>query len=552
MADLYDELEFPPKAEYLDQYKNYQVDIAHWKQLAEKFQRVFRKVYARRDAAVLLVYGPQGSGKSMFRARLDRDYRRTSDEGATRPDLRDNLWHALVATDRPEEDTIRETTRETELQSVDDRKGDAWLESLKSFAVGNKSRVRLWLCDDAHKDSMVRPWTGLSVKDFYEARQHGPDALLGLLAERLNDACRHEFQRSIFVMLSNDKAWVEGLRNHLGRWYKELVTELTLPIPEPPTLERIIRTNTNRLNRVSYWYCLDAAQAERRKEVRRALTDGGGFTESFHAVSDSLDGRSRRQGRPGNPNVLTLVTLGSEFAAVKSFLDDREIAATEAHHGPSPRHLGLWDVRGQWASRVVRRPDGDFFRRARMLESEFMLRWVNLSMTATGALLRPPADNDLGSRLLSFILQRPSIGTPLEQKAEWRATCQELDDQVDAAPPLGNFAKDFKDLGQQRSTRYEPILAARAGMGRYGHGFLAHPTLKPDLIVAGPDTIGYGEYKVCALTASASDDDGDIADALRRTGHSIEFTSFLRENLEGLEEYLRDKIERYAAMLESV
>jgi hypothetical protein len=64
MADLYDELEFPPRAEYLDQYKNYQVDIAHWKPLAKQFQKTFRQVYARRSAAVLLVYGPQGSGKS--------------------------------------------------------------------------------------------------------------------------------------------------------------------------------------------------------------------------------------------------------------------------------------------------------------------------------------------------------------------------------------------------------------------------------------------------------------------------------------------------------
>ncbi|WP_437608108.1 hypothetical protein WMF20_45860 [Sorangium sp. So ce834] len=39
---------------------------------------------------------------------------------------------------------------------------------------------------------------------------------------------------------------------------------------------------------MSYWYCLDAAQTEQRKEVRRVLMEGSGFTSSFHAVSQSL------------------------------------------------------------------------------------------------------------------------------------------------------------------------------------------------------------------------------------------------------------------------
>jgi hypothetical protein len=330
MADLYDELEFPQRAEYLDQYKNYQVDIAHWKPLAEQFQKAFRRVHARRSAAVLLVHGPQGSGKSMFCNRLEQDYKR-SREGAFAPDLRNNLWHVLVTTDqRNDEATIRDATMETTLTLVDDGKAE-WLKELKAVAKADKSsRVRVFLCDDAHKDSKVRPWTDLAAKEFYEAKQAGPDALLAHVAERINEGCRGEFQRSLFVMLSNDKRWVDSLRSKLDVWYKELATDLTLPVPDPPTLERIVRINTNRLNRVSY------------------------------------------------------------------------------------------------------------------------------------------------------------------------------------------------------------------------------SALKPDLIVEDPDSLGHGEYKICSLTAALSDDDKSIADAIRRTGHSIEFTAFLRERLEGLEDYLRDKVECYAAMLESV
>jgi hypothetical protein len=555
MADLYDELEFPARAEYLEQYENYQVDITHWKALAEQFQKTFRQVYARRSAAVLLVHGPQGSGKSMFSARLAQDYARTQ-KGASAPDLRQNLWHVLVATDKPDEQAIDDATKSTMLKLVDEQKTQNWLEELKGFAKSDASRVRVIVCDDMQKDSMMRPWTELTPKEFYEARQAGPDAIVAFLAERLNNACRHEFQRSLFVMLSNDRAWVDSLHNHLERWFQGLSTVLTLPVPAPPRLEQIVRINTNRLNRVSYWYCLDAAQAEQRQKVRQVLMEGSGFTSSFHAVSQSLDAASRRTGRPGNPNVLTLVTLGSEFAEVQTFLSEREIE-TEQGHGSNPQHVGIWEMRGQWASKMVRKRDRDFLRRAKMLESEFMLRWVSLDMTATCALVRPPAPADLGGELLSLISRRPSIGTPNAARDAWRSECVALDAKLDKPPfspqEVNELAENFKNLGQRRSTVYEPAIQLRAGAAKhFGRGFAVYPSLKPDLIVEDAGPPRHGEYTVCALTNASSDDSKEIADALRRTGHAVEFTAFLRENLEGLEDYVRGKIERYGEMLESV
>ncbi|AKT41778.1 hypothetical protein [Chondromyces crocatus] len=580
MTDLYDELEFPARAEYLDQYENYQVDIAHWKELAEQFKKAFRQVYARRSAAVLLVHGPQGSGKSMFSTRLSQDYERTK-RGESKPDLRNNLWHLLVATDSPDEQAIENATRHAVFKLVDEHKTQNWLEELRGFVKSDDSRVRVIVCDDMHKDSMLRPWTEMSPKEFYEARQAGPDAVLAHLAERLNDACRHDFQRTLFVMLSNDRAWLDKLHGHLERWYEGLSIVLALPVPKPPTLERIVRINTNRLNRVSYWYCLDAAHAKQRQKVRKVLMEGSGFTSSFYAVSQSLDAQSRRQGRPGNPNTLTLVTLGSEFAEVETFLNDREIEA-EPGYADTPRHLGVWEVRGPWASKVVRQRDRDFLRRARMLESEFMLRWVSLDMAATYALLQPPTPGDPGEGLMQFILRRPSIATPTETREAWRLECTTLDTRLDtllhtSTEEVEKLTEDFKRLGQRRSTVYEPAIRVRAGLtSNFGRGFAAYKSLKPDLIAMDAGPPKYGEYTVCALTSAPPEDAEDLAgaptsaspedaegladaptsaslkDALRRTGHSVEFTAFLRENLDGLESYLRDKIERYTAMLESV
>lgn len=96
-------------------------------------------------------------------------------------------------------------------------------------------------------------------------------------------------------------------------------------------------------------------------------------------IHDALEG-------PGNRNVLTLVTLGVESAAIKEFLDWREIGADPFHpdHG---QHVGVWELRDAWASKIKKKvePTKDFefnprelLRRARMLESEFMFRWIRL------------------------------------------------------------------------------------------------------------------------------------------------------------------------------
>lgn len=302
MPDSYDKLDFPQRAEYLSGYKNYQVDITHWRDLSAQFAQTFRRVYTRRSAAVLLVYGPMGSGKSLFCRRLVEDYDRSrgepskQDDGDCRPDVQNNLWHSLIAANDPTEEQIREVTKETKVELV----GEGDLTEIRKRGVESNLRARLLLLDDAQKDGMVRPWTELLPGEFYEAKQRGPDALLAHVAERINHACRHELQRSIFVMLSNDKKWLQALKESLDQWFQGLASLIDLPVPQPRMLERIVRINTNRLNRMSYWYRLDAATYEKRRHVRNVLMDRSkGFTESFDAVSESIAGDSRRPGRAG-------------------------------------------------------------------------------------------------------------------------------------------------------------------------------------------------------------------------------------------------------------
>jgi len=162
---------------------------------------------------------------------------------------------------------------------------------------------------------------------------------------------------------------------------------------------------------VSYWYCLDRAGPDEKRSVYRVLSGEGGFTDSFNAIDGARrsEAAPRRAGRPANKNLITLVTLGSSPLAAKAFLDDQELLEDAKEHYLGPHHA-TWILRESWASRLMTPDDPNLTRRARMLESEFALRWVALGPPASWVLLESePVAGDLGERLLEVIRFFPSI-----------------------------------------------------------------------------------------------------------------------------------------------
>ncbi|MCA9685756.1 MAG: hypothetical protein KC457_26505, partial [Myxococcales bacterium] len=105
------------------------------------------------------------------------------------------------------------------------------------------------------------------------------------------------------------------------------------------------------------------------------------------------------------------------------------------------------------------------------------------------------------------------------------------------------FTERLRELGQRRSTLYEPMIAAHNVGGKYGRAFNAYSTLRPDLI--------FGEYEPCAIADTKGSADA-ITKAIARKAHTVEFTCFMQEGLAGLDKYLREKIANYARMLESL
>jgi hypothetical protein len=535
---LYEQLLlFPERAEYLEQkqYGAYRIRLDHWRELSTEFRSAFERVYERKSAAVLLVYGAQGTGKTLFTRKLEEDFGKKTEHLDP-----ENLWHVLAGGDPPDVGTVQKATDTTTLRRVDPE--DTWLNSERSFAAKDDHPMRVFVVDDFQKDAYVRELAGLSQIDYLRLKADGKEAVvLQSVAQRVVEDCRGAFARSLFVLLSNDQKLLDALHREIERSHAGLSRPLSLPLPDSELKEEIVRTNTNRLNKRSYWYCLDQGGPKEKRQAYDILVGTGGFIDAFQAIDRALGaGAGRRAGRPANKNLLTLVTLGAEPIAVKSFVEELDLHPAERFDGD---HLGAWLFRETWATAFGTDAGEEYSRKASLVESEFALRWVALSSAATWQLCEAPARDPLALAITDCIRYAPRIGAsklgPTETLSDVDA---KLAPVVDAAT-VARFAEDFRAAGQNRFRAYEPALAGRFEVS-FSRGIRVHGALRPDVILE--------DHEPCALTRSTSDDPKAIEAAIRRGCHVIEFTAYLRADLRGLSAYVRGKVESYAALLEEV
>lgn len=290
MGRLYEQLLlFPDRAERLrqSQYAAYRVDLEHWRPLSSAFLRAFRQVYERQEAAILLVHGAQATGKTLFTLRLESDFGRTRDAvmaGTTSgAPATDNLWHTLVAGDPPDWSVIKTVTNQAVLRKVADR--DGWLEEERRFAASDNHAVRVFVIDDVHRDHFLRAWAGVSQEGYLQLKAQGQaSVVLSSVADQLVQDCRGVFERSIFLLLSKEEALLRQLKEHIDGSHEGLAMFLELPLPEPKVKETIVRTNTNRLNRFSYWSCLDAAGPKEKENVYQVLNKVRGYADLLESV----------------------------------------------------------------------------------------------------------------------------------------------------------------------------------------------------------------------------------------------------------------------------
>jgi hypothetical protein len=517
------------------------VSLEHWKALADDFRDAFQTVYERGSARVLLVHGGQGHGKSLFVRTLENDFRLSSSSKA--PDD-SNLWHVLAGGSPPSLETIRRAAETTALRRVAPQGN--WLADQRKFASEDTHAMRIFLFDDAQKDQFVREWAALSQGEYASLKAQGHRSVaLQSVAERIVEDCRGDFRRALFVLLSNDPAYLDELKTQLDGSHQGLAKRVELPLPPPSVKEEIVRTNTNLLNPRSYWFCLDQGGPDEKRDAHQTLMGDRGFSDSFQAISHALAAqhRAKRSGRPANKNLLTLVTLGTPPAEIASFLADRDMTTDES---VAHAHIGVWWFRDRWASSLNFEVGGDHSRRASLVESEFSLRWVALDMTATWVMCEGSDDDALVAKLADIVRCAPRIGDSKAVKSESKQVVEAADMVLEgkaAEPNATLFAQRFSSLGQQRSQIYELPIAKRLGLP-LSKGLKVRGQLKPDVILQ--------EYEPCEVTRATSAEDRAIELAIKRGCHVIEMTAHLQEDMRGLDAYLGDKVRVYAELLESV
>lgn len=525
---------FPERAEYLGQFEGYRVRLEHWRELSTQFRTAFEGVFERRSAAVLLVHGAQGTGKTLFARKLEADFQKASRSVASAD--QENLWHVLSGGDPIDLQKVSAVTPKTAFRRV--AAEPEWLTKEGSFAKEDTHSMRVFVLDDFHKDVFQRELASLSQGEYLRLKAEGKAGVaIDSVAARIVEELRDRFSRSLFVLLSNDASFLQQLEERLELSHAGLARRIDLPLPEPGLKEEIVRTNTNRLNPRSYWYCLDQGGPDEKAGAYRTLRGSGGFIDSFRAIDRALGaGASKRPGRPANKNLLTFVTLGSDPLAVDAFFRDHELVSTSAVSGT---HVSAWLFREEWASAFGGDADADYARRARLVESEFAFRWIAFDARATWCL----CSGKLSPSFEDVIRQNPKIGKRDDLAAEVRALDSELRALTDL-DGLEAFTKQFRDGGQGRSRDYEAAIAKRFSAVPFGRTLEASASVKPDLI--------FSEYQACAVTNAKSDDAKALEEAIRRTCHVVEFTAHLQVDMRGVDDYLRGKVGTYGSLLESV
>lgn len=521
-------IRFPIRAERLesDLFEDYRVFVEFWDQLTTHLSDAFRALHLREEASILGIHAPQGAGKTMFARQLIADFESTRE--AIRDGVvanSDNLWHRIASGSSLDAETITTLSAEVDVEQVS---GDeAWAKNL-SDRVKTRGKPTIAVLDSIENVYFVRGLVDVDPASLMALRASG--GVADPAGEELVRLARNELAGTLIILLTNDEAFLDRLRDEVERRHEDSFTKLPLPLPDSASKERVIRANTNRLNGVSYWACLDRAGPAEKEAVRDKLLDATTFPGAFKAVDRAIRSSvSPRPGRPARRNLLTLVVL----------TDDETAAVTL----PGAVALGEPEVEDRWCASVqfdtgwVPRSMGE--RAAAMLESEWLLRVTVLGGDFCRALLRAAIDVPSGKACKALLQTFHAVlgGTSaLQERENFRDT---IHSQINDWPDVAAVdLADFWGRGQNRSTLYEPPL--KGMFPTYDTASQNFLNYRPDLVVS--------QFSPCSILQATSKT--GIPAAIQRNAHIMEFTATRAATAASINSYLNPKLLNYVRITE--
>lgn len=513
---------FPDRAEDLQKFVGYRVFLDHWDDLSHQLKGFYEEISNRGVTRALTIFGRQGTGKTLFADQLDQTFHATKQLHPHELTYEQaNLWHRISGGPDREVELVAQATASTELVKIENEPN--WVDTLVKWHGGRRDRVCIAIADNAERTYFRQGMLGLGLSEYLSLESE--PRFMTVIAQKFVDLCRRAVPSTLFLVLSNDEAFLTSLNNEVGKQHEGLMDHRDLPLPSSADKEHVVRVNTNRLNNISYWFCLDKAGIEGKKAVRSSLMGANNFPDSFKAVDAAVKSPARtRIGRPGKRNLISLVALyqGLEcpsFASDLGQIEDEEFLN---------KWGGSFKYRSGWAQKLLSNP-----REAGLLESEWQLRIVFLGSPFVSCLLRKDLDNIAQCRrLLDIFRDVYGPGTHNSTREDVRSRTNQI---VDSWVSPDDDISWFWNKGQTRSVDYESALRmVVSDYNRSASGFLNY---RPDCIIS--------PYRPCSILSAHSDTDSDINEAIRRDCHVFEFSAFKEITSEKVLQYLAIKAKNY-------
>lgn len=519
----YNRVRYPDVAEDLESFENYKVFLQHWDSLSEVVRQNFEVVKTRRETRIVAIFGEQGIGKTIFANRLIQDLNMTAADRARGEILSDpnNLWHRIAGGVSINKSLISLATQVSVAQKIEG--STEWVRTISSFVKHQRDRVSIVIADNAERSYFCQGVLDLSLSDYLQLRNN--PRFFEAVAQNLVEACREKMRGSLFIILANDKDFLDNLQDAVDRQHKGLMKSIIFPAPSLADKETIVRVNINRLNNFSYWYCIDRAGPTEKVAIYNALYEASSFREAFRATDNALDSQIRA-GRPANKNLITLIVMHSGTDAPNWLPDYAELDRKE--------FVEKWAssvvFKGRWAELSL-----SDSRECGLLESEWQLRVVTLGNPFVQALF--DADHrvkalcrDILVKLKSF--QGAAIGPNVRK--QHIASITNIINRWG-----GNLPTDltsFWAARQARSIQYEDKLKDFFGntFDKVVPGFI---DCRPDLVVE--------RFKPCKVLDAGEPELTKITQAVRREAHVFEFTAIQDLSSDKIATYLKGKLGNY-------
>lgn len=519
-------ISFPERAESIssEMFSDYKVFLEHWDILSTEIKLLFEGMSLRGQTKAACIHGYQGTGKTLFSKRFFSDFEKAKSK-IDSIDTENNLWHRITCGNTDSLELVKRSTQNTSILSIED--DPKWVETLIRWKEGNKGRHCIVVVDNAERAYFYQGLLGLELNAYLQMAQNsGIEKIAG---QRFVALCRKELMGCLFLMLTNNDIFALQFEEEVNAQHQGLLKVYQLPFPTNNDKETVIRVNVNRLNPISYWYCLDKAGPEAKERIYSSINGASNYTDTFSAVDAALKGAPKsRVGRSSSKCTLTFIALAN--IETTGEYSSSEVGLVENEWKKDWFYYSVLD--GNWATKLVENK-----RKASLLASEWNLRIIVLGNPFIRILLNQDGHVDYLKALFELIKTVHTPGTWTQTKEKYWA---ELHSLIDKLSPTQFDLNSFWSKGQMRSHDYESSLKKIfPSYNMTSQGFLSY---RPDVVIE--------PYTPCAMFSAVNKTERGINSAIKRDAHTIEFTAIQDFKPDKILGYLKKKVGNYLDILE--